>query len=248
MTDPGYPLRLADDALIAAQRLAWWCTRAPQLEEDVALANIALDLLGQARALLSHAGGLEGAGRTEDDLAFLREDRQFTNVHLVELADEDFAFAIAKLLLFAGYQELLYTGLSTSTDPVLAALATKFAKETAYHLDHATQWTLRLGDGTGESHRRIQRAVDALWPYSHDLFAADELTARTTADGTGVDPAALRPPWLSHITATLRRATLAPPQDGWHPRGGREGLHTEAFGPLLTEMQALHRAHPGAAW
>ncbi|GAA2116259.1 phenylacetate-CoA oxygenase subunit PaaC [Kitasatospora saccharophila] len=248
MTDHRYPLRLGDDALIAAQRLSWWCTRAPQLEEDVALANVALDLLGQARALLAHAGDLEGAGRTEDDLAFLRGDREFGNAQLVELPEADFAHAVAKLLFFGTYQELLHTALASCADPVLAALGGKFAKESAYHVDHATQWTLRLGDGTSESRRRMQDAVDALWPYTHELFAEDPLWTAAAADGTGVDPAALLPDWTRYVTAVLARATLVRPEGDWRPGGGRRGLHTEAFGPLLAEMQALHRAHPGARW
>lgn len=248
MTAPAYLLRLADDALIASQRLAWWSTRAPQIEEDVALSNITLDLLGQARALLARAGAAEGRGRDEDDLAYLRDDREFGNVQLVELADEDFAFAIAKLLFFCTYQDLLHQRLSGSTDPDLAGLAAKFAKETAYHTDHATQWTLRLGDGTAQSHRRAQHAVDTLWPYTHELFESDELFAAAAADGTGTDPAALRPPWLLRVTEVLRNATLRIPPDDWHPTGGRRGLHTEAFGPLVNEMQGLHRAHPGTRW
>ncbi|MET9499806.1 1,2-phenylacetyl-CoA epoxidase subunit PaaC [Streptomyces sp. NPDC006552] len=243
-----YVLRLGDDALVAAQRLCWWATRAPQLEEDVALANIALDLLGQARALLDHAGRLEGRGRDEDALAFLRDDREFTNVQLVEVADTDFAAAVTRLLLFGVYQDLLYRRLADSTDPVLAALAVKSAKETAYHVDHATTWTVRLGDGTEESHRRMRRALDDLWPYTHELFTSDAVAARAAADGTGVDPATLRAPWRERITAVLGEANLTAPEDGWAPTGGRDGLHTEAFGPFITQMQGLHRAHPGARW
>lgn len=243
-----YVLRLADDALIAAQRLAQWCTYAPQLEEDVALANIALDLLGQARTLLSHAGALEGRGRDEDALAFLREEREFTNVQLVELPNGDFAHSIAKLLFLAAYQRLLYERLSGSRDPVLAALAAKAVKESVYHLDHAAAWTERLGDGTEESHRRMRDAVAAVWPYTHDLFAGDQLSARVAADGVGVDPAELRGEWLNEVQRVLAAATLSIPDDNWAPTGGRRGAHTEFFGPLLAEMQALHRAHPGVTW
>ncbi|GHE12648.1 1,2-phenylacetyl-CoA epoxidase subunit PaaC [Streptomyces alanosinicus] len=247
-TAPDYLLRLGDDALVAAQRLCWWATRAPQLEEDVALANIALDLLGQARALLGHAGRVEGRGRDEDTLAFLRDDRAFTNVQLVELADTDFADAVTRLLFFGVYQDLLYRRLTASTDPVLAAIAVKSAKETAYHVDHAAAWTVRLGDGTEESHRRMRRATRDLWPYTHELFVSDEVFARAATDGTGVDPAGLRAPWRERITTVLTEATLPVPEDGWAPGGGRHGLHTEAFGPLVLEMQGLHRAHPGARW
>lgn len=247
-TSYAYALRLGDDALVAAQRLSWWASRAPQLEEDVALANIALDLLGQARALLDHAGHAEGLGRDENALAFLRDDREFTNVQLVELADTDFADTVIKLLFFGVYQGLLYQRLTESTDPVLAAIAVKSAKETAYHVAHATAWTVRLGDGTEESHHRMRRAVRDLWPYTHDLFAGDDVFTRAVADGTGIDPAELSAPWRTHIRTVLTEARLPVPDDGWAPTGGRAGLHTEAFGPLVMEMQGLHRAHPGARW
>jgi ring-1,2-phenylacetyl-CoA epoxidase subunit PaaC len=227
---------LADDALVAAQRLAEWCARGPELEEDVALTNIALDQLGAARLLLSHAGALEGAGRDEDALAYLRGEREFRNCLLVELPNGDFATTIGKLLLLAAYQHPRYERLAAGTDPAdptLAAIAAKAVKETAYHLDHAALWTVRLGDGTEESHRRMQRAVDELWPYTHELFEG-------CAD--------LRDDWLSTVEAVLREATLDRPADGWRPSGGRQGLHTEHLGYLLAEMQVLHRAHPGATW
>ncbi|MEZ0075111.1 1,2-phenylacetyl-CoA epoxidase subunit PaaC [Planotetraspora sp. GP83] len=240
----GYVLRLGDDALIAAQRMAEWVTRAPQIEEDAALANIALDLLGQARALLSYAGELEGLGQSEDDLAYLRDEHEFRNVQLVELPNGDFATTIAKMLFFAAYQHLLYTGLSAAGDPTLAGIAAKAAKETAYHVDHAVTWTLRLGDGTAESHRRMQAGVDEVWPFTHELFEPSWFPA-----GTGdIDPGALRGPWLRLVERVLRDATLRRPEDGWRPAGGRQGIHTEAFGYLVGEMQSLHRAHPGARW
>ncbi|OPG01427.1 1,2-phenylacetyl-CoA epoxidase subunit PaaC [Microbispora sp. GKU 823] len=240
-----YVLRLGDDALVAAQRVAGWCTRAPQFEEDVALANIALDLLGQARALLTYAGELEGLGRDEDALAFGRDEHEFRNVQLVELPDDDFATAIAKMLFFGVYQRLLYTGLSRAADPRLAGIAAKAAKETAYHVDHAVSWTLRLGDGTAESHRRMQAAVDHVWPYTHELFEPGPPPA---AAGPGADPAALRGPWCREVEQVLAEATLRRPEDGWAPTGGRRGVHTEAFGHLLAEMQYVYRAHPGARW
>jgi ring-1,2-phenylacetyl-CoA epoxidase subunit PaaC len=228
---------LADDALIAAQRLAEWCTQAPELEEDVALANIALDQLGAARLLLTYAGELEGAGRDEDALAYLRTDRDFRNCLLVELPNGDFAATMARLLFLSAYQRLLYARLAASTgagtDERLAAVAAKAVKESTYHLDHATLWTVRLGDGTAESHRRTQTALDELWPYTHELF-------ESAPD--------LREPWLSIVEPVLREATLRRPDDGWRPTGGRHGLHTEYLGHLLAEMQVLHRAHPGARW
>ncbi|GIG57619.1 phenylacetic acid degradation protein [Longispora fulva] len=212
-------LNLGDDALIAAQRLAEWTSRAPELEEDVALANIALDLLGQARMFLSRAGD-------EDELAFLRTDRQFTNVQLVELPNGDFAHAIVRLLFFSAYQRELYTAMAGDE------IADKAIKEVDYHVDHARLWTLRLGDGTDESHARAQAAVDELWPYTHELFEGNDLRAG----------------WLAAVEPVLAEATLTRPEDGWAPTGGRQGLHTTHLSYLLAEMQVLHRAHPGATW
>jgi len=226
-------LGLGDDALIAAQRLAMWCARAPELEEDVALANIALDQLGVARLLLTYAGELEGAGRDEDALAYLRTDREYRNVLLVELPDRDFAVLMAKLLFLSAYQKLRYADLATGDDERLAGIAAKAVKESAYHLDHSALWTVRLGDGTDESHRRMQDAVDEVWPYTHELFD---------------DVPDLRPAWLSTVDSGLTEATLTRPDDRWQPRGGRAGRHTEALSYLLGEMQVLHRAHPGARW
>ncbi|MFI6227423.1 1,2-phenylacetyl-CoA epoxidase subunit PaaC [Micromonospora echinospora] len=243
-----FTLRLGDDALVAAQRLAEWTTRAPEMEEDVALANIALDQLGAARLLLTYAGELEGAGRDEDALAFLRDDREFRNCLLVELPNGDFAVTMAKLLFLAAYQLPIYTALAGRADERLAAIAAKARKESAYHLDHAALWVRRLGDGTDESHRRMQAAVDEIWPYTHELFAADELTARLDAARLAAAPSTLRPQWLETVEAVLTEATLTRPADGWGPSGGRDGVHTEHLSYLLAEMQVLHRAHPGAAW
>jgi ring-1,2-phenylacetyl-CoA epoxidase subunit PaaC len=243
-----YTLRFGDDALVLAQRLAEWCAHAPEIEEDIALANIALDLLGQARTLLTYAGEVEGSGRTEDDLAYLREEREFRNALLVEQPNGDFAVTIVRQLLFACYQLELYTRLAASADDALAGIAEKAVKEVSYHVTHAGEWTLRLGDGTRESHERGQAALDRLWPYTHELFASDEVTSRLAAAGIGVDPAELRHGWLQRVEALLREATLSPPGDEWHPRGGRSGLHTEAMGHLLAELQHLHRSHAGVAW
>ena len=226
-------LGLGDDALIAAQRLGQWCARAPELEEDVALANIALDQLGAARLLLTYAGELEGAGRDEDALAYLRTDRELRNVLLVELPDRDFAVLIAKLLFLSAFQRLRYESLAAGDDERLAAIAAKAVKESAYHLDHSALWTVRLGDGTEISHARMQDAVDEVWPYTHELFA---------------DAPEPRAAWLSTVDGVLTEATLRRPEDGWQPTGGRHGRHTEALSYLLAEMQVLHRAHPGARW
>lgn len=243
-----YALRLGDDALVLAQRLAEWTARGPDLEEDIALTNIALDLLGQARMLLGHAGSVDG--RTEDDLAFLRDEREFVNVQLVELPNGDFAATIARQLVFSGYQRLLYRELTGSADDTLAAIAAKAVKEVTYHVDHAVQWTLRLGDGTAESHRRMRAGLDRIWPYVDELFDSDELTARLAAAGIGVDPATLRPEWTEEVAAVLAEATVPMPAPAEPPRtaGGRRGLHTESFGYLIAELQHLHRSHPGARW
>jgi ring-1,2-phenylacetyl-CoA epoxidase subunit PaaC len=258
-----YALRVGDDALIAAQRLAEWSARAPEMEEDIALSNIALDQLGVARSLLSYAGVLAGAddptaAQDEDALAFRRDHDEFRNCLLVELPNAgptaapstpgDFAVTMAKLLFLATYQHLLYERLVASTDEHLAAVADKARKESAYHLDHATQWTVRLGDGTPYSHDRMQVAVEDLWPYTHELFADDPLVTRLAADGVVPRPGALREPWLATVDLVLAEATLARPADGWAPTGGREGRHTEHLSYLLAEMQVLHRAHPGASW
>jgi ring-1,2-phenylacetyl-CoA epoxidase subunit PaaC len=239
-----HTLGLADDALISAQRMGWWISRAPELEEDVALANIGLDQLGQARTLLTHAGQLEGEGRSEDDLAYLRDDREFRNVKLVERPMTDFGVAMGRLLLFATYQLHLYRALATSRDETLAAIAGKAVKEVAYHVDHATHWVLRLGDGTEESHLRMQAALDAEWPYAEELFTP----LHPSLAGRVADPAALREPVLSDVRRVVTEATLAVPEGAPALGGGRDGLHTEHLGHLLAEMQHLHRSHPGATW
>ncbi len=242
----GYVLGLADDALISAQRLGWWISRAPQLEEDLALANIGLDELGQARSLLSYAGEVEGAGRSEDDLAYLRDEREFRNVWLVERAQTDFGVAMARLLVLATWQAELYAALARSSDATLAAVAGKAVKEVAYHLDHAAHWVVRLGAGTEESHARMQAALDAEWPYVEELFGP--VDAELVGAGVAVDPALLRPAVLGRVEQVVREATLAVPEVAPARGGGRQGLHTEELGYLLAEMQHLHRSHPGATW
>ena len=243
-----YTLYLADDALVLAQRLGQWAASAPQLEEDVALTNIGLDLLGHARALLSYAGEVEGAGRDEDDLAYLREDRDFRNCLLVEQPNGDFATTIARLLYFSTYQLGLYRALAGSADPTLAAVAAKAVKEVDYHVDHAVTWTVRLGDGTDESHARMQRAVEELWPFTGELFEAGDVVGTLAADRVAIDPGPLRADWARDIDAVLAEATLARPAEAWQHSGGRRGVHTEHMGYLLAELQYLHRLHPGARW
>lgn len=244
-----YALRLGDDALILAQRLSSWSASAPELEEDMALTNIALDLLGQARNLLALAGARMGRQQSEDDLAFLRDERDFRNLRLVELPNGDFAYTIVRQLFFSAYQLALYEQLQHSADGDLAALSAKAVKEVAYHRDHAVKWTLRLGDGTDESHTRIETAVEELWPYSHELFEADGLTRRLSDAGIAVDPQSIQQEWLRHVTTVLEDATLTiPATSARRPTGGRRGEHGEVLGPLLAEMQWLYRSHPGASW
>ncbi len=247
-----YALALGDDALVFAQRLGEWITNAPQLEEDVALGNIALDQLGQARMLLTYAGEVEGRvtgqPRTEDDLAYLRDERAFTNVQLVELANGDFARTTARLLAVSTYQLALYAQLQHSTDPTLAAIAAKAVKEVAYHRDHAASWVVRLGDGTDESHRRMQSGLERIWPYTGELFDATWIDPALIERGVAVDVRALEQPWRAYLADVISEATLEVPEVAQRPTGGRRGIHTEAMGYLLAEMQHLTRSHPGATW
>ncbi|MGM0348940.1 1,2-phenylacetyl-CoA epoxidase subunit PaaC [Streptomyces sp. Adlamb9] len=229
-------LALGDDALVLSHRLGEWAGHAPALEEEVALANIALDLLGQARVLLSLAGD-------EDELAFLREERSFRNLQLVEQPNGDFAHTIVRQLYFSTYQHLLHAELAAGDGP-FAPLAAKTVKEVAYHRDHAEQWTLRLGDGTETSHERMRRACDALWRFTGEMFQPVE--------GVDVDWAGLESRWLESVTRVLDRSTLTVPEEprtgAWSAGAGRQGVHTESFGRMLAEMQHLHRSHPGASW
>jgi ring-1,2-phenylacetyl-CoA epoxidase subunit PaaC len=248
MTVFEYLLRLGDDALVTTQRLGEWSARAPEMETDIALSNIALDQLGAARLFLTYAGEIEGAGRDEDALAYLRHDHEFRNAQLVELPDPDFATTIVKLLCLSAFQHPLYEALSTSTDERIAGIAGKTVKESAYHLDYASLWAVRLGDGTAESHRRMSDALAEVWPFTYELFESDDVSRAVAASGAGVDPATLRDTWRGTVEGVLRTATLAVPETTWRPTGGRSGRHTEALSYLLAEMQVLHRAHPGATW
>ncbi|MET7360982.1 1,2-phenylacetyl-CoA epoxidase subunit PaaC [Streptomyces sp. NPDC005562] len=242
-----YALALGDDALILCQRLSAWVTRAPSIEEDLALSNIALDLLGHARTLLAYSAELTGHG-DEDTLAFTRTEREFRNVLLAEIPNGDYGLTLARQLCLSHHTRLLYAALTASADPALAAFAGKAVQESAYHCTHAEQWTVRLGTGTEESHRRMQAGLDQVWPYTAELFAADEVTARLVADGVAVDPAGLRAEWDAAVGGVLARAGLTLPRATWHSRGGRDGLHTEGFGPLIAELQAVHRQYPGGTW
>jgi ring-1,2-phenylacetyl-CoA epoxidase subunit PaaC len=240
---------LADDALVYAQRLGEWISRAPQIEEDMALANIGLDLLGQARSMLTRVGELDGTGRSEDDLAYFRDEREFRNVHLVEQERAGFGFEMARLLVFSGYQCELYAGLRASTDEVLAGVAEKALKEVLYHRDHATQWVLRLGDGTEESHRRMQQGLDDVAPYVAELFDDSAASVAAARDGVGLLPSSLHDAYIDRVTSVIRAATLELPEaPRWRSRGGREGIHSRPMGYLLAEMQHIARSHPGATW
>ncbi len=245
-----YCLMLGDDALIYSHRLQQWMTRMPELEEETALANIALDLLGQARMLLARAGLAEGAGRQEDQLAFFRDEHEFRNVLLAERQDADFAELAGRLLIFSAWRLALFGQLAASADPVLAAIAAKGAKELTYHRDYAAQWVIRLGDGTPLSHSRMQAALGAIWPLLDELFQPDAAIAALPA--VAADPAGVRAEVDAVLdtvlaAATLRRPDVAP-MARVAGRSGRDGVHTEAFGYLLAELQSVARAHPDATW
>jgi ring-1,2-phenylacetyl-CoA epoxidase subunit PaaC len=239
-----YALRLGDDALILAQRLGWWVSRAPELEEDVALGNIALDLIGHARSFLSYAGG--AWDKTEDDLAYFRDETQFRCVHLVEQPNGDFARTIARQLVVSTFQYLLYGRLVDSGDVTLAAISAKAVKEVDYHQDHSYQWVLRLGQGTQESRGRMLRGLELTWPYIAEFFDDDELIERL--EGIAVRPSSLRADFDLRIAQVLAEAELEVQNVPRASGGGRAGLHSEYLGPLLAEMQVLAREHPGATW
>lgn len=225
-----------------------WCGHAPIIEEDIALTNIALDLIGQARALYGHAAEVDASSRSEDALAYHRDDRGFRNVLLVEQPNGDFAVTIVRQWLFSTLMEALWQALTRSADRQLAAIAAKAVKESVYHVRHSAEWVIRLGDGTEESHGRVQRAVDDLWRYTGEMFEMDEVERRLLDAGVAVDMTALRPGWDRAVEAVLGEATLARPDDGWMMSGGRNGNHSEHLGHVLTEMQFVARAHPGAVW
>ena len=239
-----YALRLGDDALILAQRLGWWVSRAPELEEDIALSNIALDLLGHARSFLTYAGG--AWGKTEDDLAYFRGESEFRSVHLVEQPNGDFARTIARQLVVSTFQHLLYSRLVDSQDATLAAISAKALKEVGYHQDHAYQWVLRLALGTQESRRRMVNGLDLTWPYVAELFDDDELI--DLLEGIAVRPSTLRAPFDRRIAQVLTEAEMQVREVPRAAGGGRAGRHSEYLGHILAEMQVLAREHPGATW
>jgi len=243
-----YVVRLGDDNLVLAQRLAEYVSWAPELEEDLAVANMALDRLGVAHHLLDHAATLLDDGRDADDLAYLRSEREFTNLLLTEHPNVDFAYIMARQFLVDAYQVPLWQALVSSSDPTLGGIAAKAEKEARYHLRHSAGWVVKLGDGTEESHRRMQRAVDDLWRFTGEPFEGDDVDRAMVAAGVGVDPAELEGPWRATVRRVFAEATLDVPEEAPYRGGGRRGLHTEALGHMLTEMQWLHRAYPGVEW
>lgn len=243
-----FVLRLGDTNLVLAQRLGEWVGHAPALEEDLGLANVALDLLGQARMLLGHAGELEGRGRSDDDLAYLRGESEYLNLTLVEQPNGDFGRTIVRQFLFDAWQVALYESLQRSKDAKLAAIAAKSAKESAYHLRYSGGWLIRLGDGTPESHERMQQALERLWPFTNELFDGDDVDRAAQEAEIAPAPESLRDAWSRRVDEVLAAATLVrppPAKFGWY---GKQGRHGEHLGYLLAEMQCLHRAHPGATW
>ncbi len=243
-----YLMRLGDDRLVLGHRLSEWCGHGPILEEDIALANIALDLIGQATLLLKLAAETEGKGRTEDELAFFRDTVDFRNVHLVEFPKGDYAFTIVRQFLFDVFSYHLLEELQKSRNAELSGIAAKGFKEVRYHVRHSSEWVVRLGDGTPESHARTQKALNELWRFTPEMFEADAIDREMAGAGIGPDLAAVKPKWDSIVRDVLARATLTIPDDPPAMTGGRKGRHTEALGHMLAEMQSVARAHPGASW
>ncbi|MGA7808355.1 1,2-phenylacetyl-CoA epoxidase subunit PaaC [Bradyrhizobium sp.] len=243
-----YTLRRADDALILGHRLSEWCGHAPMLEEDMALSNMALDLLGLARELYSYAGELEGQGHDEDKLAYLRDVRQYRNLLLVEQPNGDFAHTMVRQLFYSAFADLYWRAMMSSRDPTLLAIAAKSEKESAYHLRHSAEWIVRLGDGTDESRARTQAAIDDLWAFTGEMFALDDSERDLIDAGIAVDPASLMPEWRNTLSRIMIEATLALPTNDWMQQGGRSGRHSEHLGHLLSELQSMQRTFPGAAW
>jgi ring-1,2-phenylacetyl-CoA epoxidase subunit PaaC len=243
-----YLLRLGDDRLVLGHRTSEWCGHAPILEEDIALANIALDLIGQANMLLKLAGEIEGKGRSEDALAYLRDGIDFRNALMLELPRGDFAFTIVRQFLYGVFAYYQLEGLQSSANVELAGIAAKALKETRYHVRHVGEWVIKLGDGTDESRRRTQTALDDLWRYAGELFIGDAVDEAVAAAGLGPALAPMEPRWRAQVVDVVQRATLTLPADGYAQRGGRAGRHTEHLGHMLSEMQIVARSHPGAQW
>lgn len=244
-----YLLRLADNALVLSQRLSEWCGKGPALEEDMALTNVALDLIGQARFWYDYAGEIEGKGRDEDKLAYLRDAHDFRNLLLVEQPNSTYADTLARQFYFDSWHFMLLRELAASKDERIAGIAGKSIKEVAYHVRRSGDLVVRLGDGTEQSNRMMQAALDDLWMYTGEMFKADAVEQAMAEQGMAPDLASLREPWLKHVSEIFEEATLKlPPVDAWMQKGGKQGVHTEHLGFLLAEMQFLQRAYPGASW
>ena len=243
-----YAIRLGDDALVLGHRLSEWCSNAPFLEEDLALTNVSLDFIGRARMFYSYAAEIEGGEYTEDNYAYQRDCRDFSNLLMHELPRGDFAFSMARQYLVDEYSLAYMERLQDSADHTLSAIAGKAVKESRYHLRRSRDWMLRLGDGTEESHQRLQAALDDLWGYVPELFDMDELEQELAASGIAVNSTALRPEWDTVVTATFEEATIRVPDTNWQIMGGRKGVHTESLGHLLSELQFVQRAYPGLEW
>ena len=243
-----YVLRRADDALILGHRLSEWIGHGPILEEEMALGNIGLDLIGQARSLYGYAAEMENAGSGEDDYAYLRDAPQYRNLLLSEQPNGDFGVTMVRQLFYSAFADPYWRAMTASKDGTLAAIAAKSEKESAYHLRHAAEWVIRLGDGTAESHERAQDAVDGLWAFTGEMFDCDETERALVAQGLAADPAAVRPVWDQTVGEVLSRATLTRPVSEWMQSGGRSGRHSEHLGHLLSVMQHLPRTYPGATW
>lgn len=243
-----YTLRRADDALILGHRLSEWCGHAPMMEEDMALSNMALDLIGQARSLYAYAAEVEAVGRDEDAYAYLRDVTAYGNVLLVEQPNGDFAQTIVRQYLYSAFIDVYWRRLMASTDATLSAIAAKAEKESAYHLRHSAEWVIRLGDGTPESHLRAQRALVDLWAFTGEMFTVDASERALIDCGIAVDADALRDEWRATVTRVVAQATLTLPADGWMQQGGRDGRHSEHLGHLLSELQFMQRSYPGASW
>lgn len=244
----GYLQRLGDSCLILGHRLSEWCGHAPNIEIDLALANVALDLTGQAQAYLAYAGEVEGRGRDADALAYLRDEHDYHNLLLTERPNDDFAVTILRQFLFDAWAVEVARAHTRSSDLRLAAIAGKAVREATYHERFSAEWVIRLGDGTDESHERAQAALDLLWPYTGEMFERDALLDQMILAGVAPEPDQIRRIWQARVTAVLDEATLARPADGWMQTGGHDGRHSEYLGHLLAEMQSLARAHPGAVW
>jgi ring-1,2-phenylacetyl-CoA epoxidase subunit PaaC len=243
-----YALRHADDALILGHRLSEWCGHAPMMEEDMALANMGLDLLGQARELYGYAARVEGKGNDEDKFAYLRDVRQYRNLLLLEQPNGDFARTMVRQFFYATFADRYWRAMMKSGDATLAAIAAKSEKESAYHVRHSSEWIVRLGDGTEESHRRAQTAIDDLWAYTGEMFEVDDSERALIETNLAVDPATLRSQWLKTVSDVVSEATLVLPKSDWMQLGGRSGRHSEHLGHLLSELQSMQRTFPGATW